>query len=624
MTIKINNKTINIIKLTRMICFTLSPVSRLKISFYLIGIMLFCSTIVNAKFLPCNKSYSSSQAFCSASVELGLSYVTPPISVNDDNVTFINLPVSGKLGTNDFDLDSNLLLYSSISVPPINGTVVLGPDGSYTYSPNPNFTGTDVFEYLVCDGFVAPFCESGITHITILPLQDDPTKNNLPIPNQDDNITYTNWPIQGNVLSNDYDCESTNLTLTSVVAAPNNGSLVVNPNGFYMYTPNPGFTGRDQFSYEVCDDGFPVGCATSIVYLSVLDNNTNNKPPFAGDDFEVTAMDAPVSSDVFVNDNDPDGDPFMVTKANGTAVGSSGATFNSIHGTITIFQDGSYTYKPDAGYTGPDQFTYQICDAAGCSNGTVYLMVFTQICVNAQLTVFLEGATVDPTNGQYLYSMRTDLNTVRSLLPGQTPVHPNTIPTPAGQPYNITPFNYPGTPIENAFAGPYPPNIVDWILVSFRKDILPASKFKQAAGLLQRDGTIIFIPQSPLTSSDTSDMYLVIEHRNHMGIMTTNPVNVVNNTITHDFTKQNSYTGNVGFGQLQIHPGVWAMYAGDCNQDADFQTYEINGNDRILWKIQNGLYDSYLLGDINMDADCNSLDKILINKNNGISSRVPK
>lgn len=605
-----------------MIRSNLSLVSQRKVFFQLIGLILLYTSSVSAHFLSGN-----STSFCFPEDDKKILHstsktITPPIAINDDNVTHINLPVNGNIGTNDFDLDSSFLVFVTISVPPVNGTVFLNPDGTYTYTPNLNFTGTDEFQYTVCDD--TNLCETGIVHITTIPLLDDPNVNNPPIPNQDDNIAYLNWPVSGDVLSNDYDCESTNLLLTAVVAAPSNGTVAVNLNGTYTYTPNPGFLGRDQFSYEVCDDGFPVACATSKVYIRVLDIN-NNKPPFAGDDFLVTAKDIPNSKNAFVNDNDPNGDPFTITEANGAAIGSSGTTISTMNGAVFVTPSGSYTYTPNQGYIGPDQFTYQICDPAGaCSNATVYLIVFEETCVNLQLKVLLQGAMIDPSTGQYLSSMRTDLNTGRSILPGQTPVNPLAPPTPPGQPYSIAPFSYTGTPAENAFSGPYPSNIVDWILISFRTGISPSTEFKQTAGLLQQDGTVMLIEQSPLTTSDTTSMYLVIEHRNHLGVMTPLPVKVVDNNLSYDFSIQNSYTGQVGFGQRQVLPGVWAMYGGDSDQISDVPTYEINGYDNILWSTQNGFYDLYLSGDTNMDADCNSLDKILFILNNGISSRVPK
>ena len=57
---------------------------------------------------------------------------------------------------------------------------------------------------------------------------------------------------------------------------------------------------------------------------------------------------------VLINDKDPDGDPLTASLVSGTA-----------HGTLSLSSDGSFTYKPNAGYVGTDGFTYQARDPSG-------------------------------------------------------------------------------------------------------------------------------------------------------------------------------------------------------------------------------------------------------------------
>jgi len=553
----------------------------------------------------------------------------PPVAINDDNVTPVDVPVSGQILTNDFEPDGDNIVVTPVTVSnPSNGTLVFAPDGTYTYTPNTGYVGVDQFEYEICDDQTPALCDEAVVTITIIPTNEDPAVNDPPIANEDDNITYVDVPVEGTVLSNDYDPEGTPMLVFGIATPPSNGTATITPSGDYEYTPNPGFVGVDEFVYTVCDGGAPAECVTSTVYITVLPlpRDGNNLPPFAGDDFEVTEINVPVSDGVFANDGDPDMDPIIATEVGGNPILPIGTTITTANGSAIMFPNGSYTYTPNAGYSGPDQFTYQICDnISGCSDATVYIVILAPSCIDIQLKVLLEGALSDKNNaGVYLPLMRADLNLQRSILPGQTPVNPLVSPTPPGQPYSITPFIYTGTAAENAFVGPYDPEVVDWVLVSLRTGISPTTEFRQAAALVYRDGTVKFIEPCVITTDDPSQIYIIVEHRNHMGVMTPTPITVTSGSLIWDFTTQNSYVGTAGFGQKECNPGVWAMYAGDGNQDADFPSYDVNANDRILWKAENGNFDQYLLSDFNMNGDSNGADKLLWSVNNGFSSRVQK
>ncbi|MDC7998423.1 Ig-like domain-containing protein, partial [Gilvibacter sediminis] len=85
----------------------------------------------------------------------------------------------------------------------------------------------------------------------------------------DINNTFEGSAVSGNVLTNDEDFEGDNQTVTGNTD-PANGTVVVNPDGSYTYTPNPGYTGEDSFEYTICDDGTPQACDTATVYIEVL------------------------------------------------------------------------------------------------------------------------------------------------------------------------------------------------------------------------------------------------------------------------------------------------------------------------------------------------------------------
>jgi|GEM_PF-308626 len=238
-------------------------------------------------------------------------------------------------------------------------------------------------------------------------------------------------------------------------------------------------------------------------------------------------------------------------------------------------------------------------------------------CVDIKLHAYLEGAYMPE-----LSEMRTVLSADRQLLPGQTPVNNLAPPTPAGQPYSIAPWNYPG--IEGAIwtNANYTGNEVDWVLVSFRTGTVKNTEVAITAALLHKDGSIDF-PNRCALSSLGDPLYVVIEHRNHIGIMSPTPVNIVNNTFTYDFRISDSYRNATSFGQKQLPTGEWAMFAGDADQ-SDLPSFDIQATDKIIWVENNGVFDYYLSPDFNLDADVDGKDKALWFENNGISSRVPK
>lgn len=233
--------------------------------------------------------------------------------------------------------------------------------------------------------------------------------------------------------------------------------------------------------------------------------------------------------------------------------------------------------------------------------------------------VMLEGP-YDETLGE----MQTMLNTGRGLLPGQTPASNLVVPTPAGQPYHLAPWNYSGTEGIDWTDADYSDNVVDWVLVSARTDIAKNTEIARTAALLLKDGTLQFVDRCALASVDGAS-YFVVEHRNHMGIMTAEALNSVNKSVVYDFSQNNTYTGGgTGVGQKQLPSGTWVMLAGDGDQ-SDTPSYDNTGADKIIWESENGNFDIYQSqGDFNMDGNVTGEDKAVWERNFGESSRVPR
>ncbi len=235
----------------------------------------------------------------------------------------------------------------------------------------------------------------------------------------------------------------------------------------------------------------------------------------------------------------------------------------------------------------------------------------TGVCLD--LKALLEGPFAESSG-----TMQTRLNQ-RGLLPGQNPVGAFGVKTPAGQPFKGEPWNYNGSET----VGSYDADVVDWVLVSLRTEAArTGSGVYRGAGLLRSDGRITMVGSCPNLPSDGT-YFVVLEHRNHLGVMTPAAVPVSNGKVTFDFTAQQSFVDSnpASSGQRQIG-SRFVLFSSDGLKTPNAQNFDINYNDSALWKRENGQYDRYLKGDFNLDADVNFADQVIWKRNSGRYSRV--
>ena len=212
-------------------------------------------------------------------------YGTPnhaPVAANDSYTTNEDMPLViaavGVLG-NDSDADGNALT-SIISTGPSHGTVTLGADGNFVYTPNANFNGTDSFTYIANDG-TANSNIATVT-ITVCGVNDAPVACDDVTSIKED--TAPN-PVTGNVLANDINPDGDTLTVTNAgIITLNYGVLELNTDGSYTYTLNnsnpavnalnDGQTLTDSFTYNISDGQG----GTASAYLNVTINGTTDVP----------------------------------------------------------------------------------------------------------------------------------------------------------------------------------------------------------------------------------------------------------------------------------------------------------------------------------------------------------
>ena len=533
-----------------------------------------------------------------------------PIAQNDATTTPMNTVVGGNVSLNDYDLDAGQTLSFTKMTNATHGTAVLQSNGVYVYTPQNSFVGRDSFSYQACDNGSPSLCTTAWVFIEVT--QTGVNVNEKPVATKDKVSVITGLHINIPVKLNDYDPNPTDvLGLPTIVSPPACGTASVNEDGMIGFTSNNGFVGTCTLTYRICDNGSPMLCDTTTVTIIVRETpvlNDINLPPVALDDANSNYVNVTQTGNVGNNDSDPN-----------TGQTLSFALINAPnHGTVTVNTEGGYVYTPSNNYVGTDNFTYKVCDNGTpslCDTATVYLTIFNHLCVSVNVKVLLEGA-YKTTIGK----MTTTLNQ-RGLLPGQTPVGQFAVATPAGQPFHGAPWSYAG--VEGDTMTTYPSTVVDWVLVSLRSSPSNTTPVWRSAGWLHEDGSITFPKnciQVPLGS-----YYVLVEHRNHLGVLSPSPVAIVNNTIQYDFTLADSYitTNPPSFGSKVLTNGKWVMYSGDGMKTTTTANYDINFNDAQLWKAESGIFDQYRRGDFNLDADVNFSDQVLWKANNGRYSGVP-
>ncbi|WP_191965917.1 MULTISPECIES: Ig-like domain-containing protein [Haloferax] len=263
---------------------------------------------------------------------------------------WLNVSAPGRLA-NDRDPDGDDFSASHHGDPSHGTLKWSSQDGSFNYTPDSGFTGTDSYVYRVQDEH-GEYSEFATVTIEVLPAKNrDPTA-------VDDTYTvsqgeWLNVSAPGR-LANDYDVDGDSFS-ASHHGTPDHGTLVrSSQDGSLNYTPDPGFTGTDSYVYRIQDDhGAYSGFAT--VTIEVV---PDNRDPTVVDDHYATLADEWLNVSApgrLSNDYDVDGDSFSASHHGDTTNGTLDRSS----------QDGSLVYLPDSGFTGTDSYVYRVQDGRG-------------------------------------------------------------------------------------------------------------------------------------------------------------------------------------------------------------------------------------------------------------------
>ncbi len=278
-----------------------------------------------------------------SSVQITVNDTIPPTAVNDAFSTNENVSLTtGNVLTNDSDPDGDTLTAVQVTGP-TNGSLTLNSDGTFTYTPNNDFHGTDSFTYQATDGTL--LSNTATVTITVNHV------NQAPVANDDSFTSPEEQTLSGNVLTNDTDADGNSLTAI-LNTGPSNGTFTLHTDGTFAYTPNPLFHGSDSFTYFATDGQALSNLATVNITVTFV-----NHPPVANDDTYTIDANQTLSDNVLTNDTDVDGQALSAILSDSPS-----------NGTVTLHTNGIFTYSPNAFFAGTDSFTYFASDGQSESN----------------------------------------------------------------------------------------------------------------------------------------------------------------------------------------------------------------------------------------------------------------
>jgi len=392
-------------------------------------------------------------------------------------------------------------------------------------------------------------------------------------------------------------CEGTTLTTGQLF-----NTLLGTPETGGVWSPT--LAGAGTYTYTVSATSPCTGNVTAQVVVSIENINVD-----AGSYNSLIHTSSPITVTGFPTDS------------NGAWSGSG----------ISDNGNGTANFNPSGlSYSIPLFYTYT------STNGCVFIdttIIEVELNNVLKVKVFLQG----PLNGTGTL-MNTALNSGH-LLPGQDVQGSNFFGigtnTPIGQPYNVAPWNYNGTEgnqygenITNPGSQPYASTVVDWVLVSVREtNTLAASEIFKTAALLHNDGNVEFLTPIPSFNSGI-DHYIVIEHRNHLPIMS-NAIQIVGGELNVDFTSSDSWIQLIfgfpsGKGQKSIpNCSVYAMLAGNSHANPYSEENFINSNDGVNYDQAFNKSYIYIPSDYNLSGAVNNLDKFYIIYNFNLFTLLP-
>lgn len=258
--------------------------------------------------------------------------------------------------SNDGQLTASTMIISAVG-PGLGETIAIAPDGlSIDYTSAAGFTGSQAITYTIQNEF-------GNTSTAVITVQVVGTSSSPPIA-ADDIYVVSNDGSTHSLSAFGNDVDLTGAVMVNSFTQPPGGMVTATATGF-DYTPNGGFAGQDNFTYDIVD-GLGQVSGTATVTISVLPGLASIRP-IATPDVLIHQNDGnPFQYNIVSNDLDTAAMPPLVvidTRATPADmwVRNGGPATTAAGGTVSLNGDGTISYTPPSPtYVGPDSFQYQI------------------------------------------------------------------------------------------------------------------------------------------------------------------------------------------------------------------------------------------------------------------------
>ena len=273
-------------------------------------------------------------------------------STNED--TALNGSVSGT------DADSDPLTFAQ-GTGPSHGTLTFNSNGTYLYTPNANFHGTDSFTFTANDGHTSS--AAATVSITVNSVNDSPalTAPQAVLPHGTEDTPYT--VSAASLLQGFTDVDGDTLSVTGLTA--NHGSVHDNGDGTFTITPAANYNGTMTLSYSVTDGHGGSAITSSIPITGTISASESYVVDAVNDAPALTGLQATLAhgtedtgyvvsaANLLQGFSDVDGDTLSVTG------------LSADHGSVHDNGDGTFTITPAANYNGAMALSYSVSDGHG-------------------------------------------------------------------------------------------------------------------------------------------------------------------------------------------------------------------------------------------------------------------
>ncbi|MFZ1705262.1 MAG: SdrD B-like domain-containing protein [Saprospiraceae bacterium] len=188
--------------------------------------------------------------------------------------------------------------------------------------------------------------------------------------NPDFDVTYVNVTVNGNVSSNDGIINANYSHIQSLIGNPSNCIPTLLLDGSYSFTC--GIAGVYQFEVNSCSGS----CEIVPLVITVLEENSNNKPPVVNHDYARTKMNVPIQINILAND-----------KCQNSLTCSLNTPIIITPPTKGLYNLVNNTYTPNSNFVGIDSFRYEVCQTPtstpiNCQRTWVYITVISTQAAN--------------------------------------------------------------------------------------------------------------------------------------------------------------------------------------------------------------------------------------------------